>query len=116
MGKRKFSGKKLVYWLFLALLSFSLSGMPSLAQDELNQFPFTNRQQQQQPELETPVPPAPQAPGLNDPQEFEEFVDNFFNEEMSKSHIPGGVVSVVKDGKLFFAKGYGYANLESTLR
>lgn len=114
MGKRKFSGKKLVYWLLLALLSFSLSGLPSLAQNGPIQFPL-DRQQQQQPELEKPVLPAPNAPGLNDPQEFEAFVDNFFNEEMSKSHTAGAVISVVKDGKLFFAKGYGYANLEKKI-
>lgn len=34
---------------------------------------------------------------------------------MSKSHIPGAAISVVKDGKLFFAKGYGYANLEKKI-
>ena len=28
-------------------------------------------------------------------------------------HIPGAAVSVVKDGRLFFAKGYGYADLEN---
>jgi CubicO group peptidase (beta-lactamase class C family) len=61
------------------------------------------------------VQPSPSAPGLNDSQEFEVFVDNLFKEEMSKNHIPGGVVSVVKDGKLFFAKGYGYANVEKKI-
>ena len=31
---------------------------------------------------------------------------------MEEYHIAGAAVSVVKDGKLFFAKGYGYADLE----
>ena len=31
---------------------------------------------------------------------------------MEEHHIAGAAVSVVKDGKLFFAKGYGYADLE----
>jgi CubicO group peptidase (beta-lactamase class C family) len=32
--------------------------------------------------------------------------------EMKDNHIPGAVVAVVKDGKLLFAQGYGYADLE----
>ncbi|HEV2721629.1 MAG TPA: serine hydrolase domain-containing protein [Thermoanaerobaculia bacterium] len=31
---------------------------------------------------------------------------------MQKYHIPGGAIAVVKDGKLIFARGYGYANRE----
>lgn len=49
---------------------------------------------------------------LNDPQEFESYIDPIFVERMEKSHIPGAVIIVVKDGKVFFSKGYGYANLE----
>jgi CubicO group peptidase (beta-lactamase class C family) len=33
-------------------------------------------------------------------------------EQMEKLHIPGATIAVVKDGKIFFAKGYGFANLE----
>ncbi|WP_308410446.1 MULTISPECIES: serine hydrolase domain-containing protein [Fischerella] len=44
-----------------------------------------------------------------------EKVDKIINQEMSKSHVPGAVISVVKDGKLFFAKGYGYANVEKKI-
>jgi CubicO group peptidase (beta-lactamase class C family) len=35
---------------------------------------------------------------------------------MEDHHIVGVAVSVVKDGKLFFAKGYGYADLENNIR
>ena len=116
MRQGKFFGRKLVYWVLLALLSFSLSGLPSLAQN-VAQFPILDRKQpqEQQTEPEKPVSPSPDAPGLNNPQEFETFVDNFFNEEMSQSHTPGAVISVVKDGEIFFAKGYGYANLEKKI-
>lgn len=31
---------------------------------------------------------------------------------MEEHHIPGATGSVVKDGKLFFSKGYGYTDLE----
>jgi len=103
-----------ICWVVVAFLFFLLSGMPGLARNNPFQFPL-DRQQQQPSELEEPVTPTPNAPGLSDPQELEAFVDNFINRQTSKSHTPGAVVSVVKDGKLFFAKGYGYANLEKNI-
>jgi CubicO group peptidase (beta-lactamase class C family) len=49
---------------------------------------------------------------LTDPKELEAFLDPIFAERMEKLHIPGAAITVVKDGKIFFTKGYGYANLE----
>ncbi len=54
-----------------------------------------------------------QGQGPTDPAELEAFLDDFFTKDMKENHIPGAAVSVVKDGKLFFTKGYGYANLEN---
>ncbi len=51
-------------------------------------------------------------PILTDPQELETWLDEFMAEQMKKLHIPGGTFSLVQNGELFFAKGYGYANLE----
>jgi CubicO group peptidase (beta-lactamase class C family) len=105
--------------LLLAILSFSLSlsglTMSSLAQSGSKQLPILDSQPQQVSEPEKSVSPSPTGLGLKEPQELEAFVDNFFNEQMSKTHVPGAVISVVKDGKLFFAKGYGYANLEKKI-
>jgi len=53
-----------------------------------------------------------QATGLTNPAELESFMDKFFASAMKEHHIAGAAVSVVKDGKLFFTKGYGYADLE----
>ncbi|MBE9193518.1 serine hydrolase [Gloeocapsopsis crepidinum LEGE 06123] len=107
---------RLISWIALATLFLSLSVLPSWARNTPADIQVIDRQPDQPiTEPVKPVPVAPSAPGLNDPQEFEAFVDNFFKEEMSKSHIPGGVVSVVKDGKIFFAKGYGYANVEKKI-
>jgi CubicO group peptidase (beta-lactamase class C family) len=59
------------------------------------------------------VPTAPSQPqGPTDPAELEAFLDELFGRQMAEHHIAGAAVSVVKDGKLFFAKGYGYADLE----
>src|SRR5688572_10405665 len=47
-----------------------------------------------------------------DPKELEAFLDPIFAEQMAKLHIPGAVISVVKDGKTIFTKGYGVADIE----
>src|SRR5215204_4549329 len=53
-----------------------------------------------------------QQQGPTDPAELEAFLDKLLGKEMKKHHIAGAAVSVVKDGKLFFAKGYGDADLK----
>src|SRR5512134_1170156 len=50
--------------------------------------------------------------GPTDPEEFEAFLDPLVTELMEANHIPGAAITVVKDGQIFFAKGYGYADLE----
>jgi CubicO group peptidase (beta-lactamase class C family) len=54
-----------------------------------------------------------QSQGPADPAEMEAFLDGLFAKEMEEYHIAGAAVSVVKDGELFFAKGYGYADVEN---
>jgi CubicO group peptidase (beta-lactamase class C family) len=62
------------------------------------------------------VPSVPsQGQGPSDPAELEAFLDDLFAQGMEENHIAGAAVSVVKDGKLFFAKGYGYADLENKI-
>ncbi len=58
--------------------------------------------------------PSPQ-PGPTDPVEMEAFMDELMKSEMEENHIAGAAVAVVKDGKLFFTKGYGYADLENKI-
>jgi CubicO group peptidase (beta-lactamase class C family) len=62
------------------------------------------------PETTAAVPAAPQGP--TDPAEVEAFLDGVMVAHMESYHIAGAVVAVVKDGELFFAKGYGYADVE----
>jgi CubicO group peptidase (beta-lactamase class C family) len=40
------------------------------------------------------------------------FLDGFMPQEIEHADIAGAVIAVVKDGKLLFAKGYGYADAE----
>ena len=52
---------------------------------------------------------------LGDPAEMEAFFDAYLTEQMETYHIPGMVISVVKDGQVFFSKGYGYADMEKQI-
>lgn len=63
-------------------------------------------------EPETAISSLGQNQELTDPQELEAFVDGVITAQLQAYHIPGATVSVVKDGGLFLAKGYGYADLE----
>jgi CubicO group peptidase (beta-lactamase class C family) len=54
---------------------------------------------------------SPAAPVLGDTHELESFLDGVMNMQLQAYHIPGAAVSVVKDGRLLLAKGYGYANI-----
>ncbi|HEU6452632.1 MAG TPA: serine hydrolase domain-containing protein [Gemmatimonadaceae bacterium] len=57
------------------------------------------------------VAPAPQR-GVRDAAELEAFIDGVMAGQLRRQHVAGATVSVVKDGKLLFAKGYGYADVE----
>jgi CubicO group peptidase (beta-lactamase class C family) len=59
------------------------------------------------PAIISPVP----GPGPTDAAELEGFLDDLLAQEMAEYHIAGAAAAVVKDGRLFFAKGYGYADL-----
>lgn len=63
-------------------------------------------------DLDRPVSPLT---GLDDPKELERLLDPFFAEQMERLHIPGVVFVLVKDGEVFFAKGYGYSDLEKKI-
>ncbi|QBD76215.1 class A beta-lactamase-related serine hydrolase [Ktedonosporobacter rubrisoli] len=58
---------------------------------------------------------SPAAPVLGDPHELESFLDGVLNMQLQVDHIPGAAVSVVKDGRLLLAKGYGDANISQQL-
>ena len=49
--------------------------------------------------------------GITTSAEMETFFDRLITAQMKANHIPGAVVIIVKDGQVFLAKGYGYANV-----
>ena len=71
----------------------------------------------------TPVPPAPQTPVAGESRATEPpheltvadvhaFLDGFVPMQLERENIAGAAVLVVKDGAIFFAKGYGYSDVE----
>ena len=52
---------------------------------------------------------------INEPKVIEAFVDGFVIPLMEVDHSASGVVSIVKDGKLIFSKGYGYQDIENNI-
>ena len=64
---------------------------------------------------ESPVPaPVPAANGAREltAADVEAFLDGLVPLQLKQDDIAGATISVVKDGKLLFAKGYGYADVE----
>lgn len=61
-----------------------------------------------------PVVPQTEAPAANleDIAGLTAFVDGIMEEDMNRLQIPGAVISIVKDGRIILAKGYGSSNLE----
>lgn len=49
--------------------------------------------------------------GPSDPAELEAFIDGIMDAHLRANHIAGATFSLVKDGQIFFAKGYGYADV-----
>jgi CubicO group peptidase (beta-lactamase class C family) len=56
---------------------------------------------------------AEPAPGPSDPREVEAFFDGAVPALLEAYHAPGLVLSVVRDGKVLLAKGWGLADVES---
>ncbi|MDX2245286.1 MAG: serine hydrolase domain-containing protein [Bacteroidia bacterium] len=53
----------------------------------------------------------PDTGGVWSPAHTEAFFDGLMAGHLEANHIAGGTVSIVKDGKLFFSKGYGYTHV-----
>ncbi|MGH8530012.1 MAG: serine hydrolase domain-containing protein [Nevskiales bacterium] len=62
----------------------------------------------------SPVP-ITEGAGLKSPQELEAFIDGIMAAHLRAQHIAGATIAVVKDGELFFAKGYGYADVDKQI-
>ncbi len=59
---------------------------------------------------QAPRPLAPRGPTTA--EDMEAFVDGFMNAQMKAGPVAGAVVIVVKDGQVFWQKGYGYEDVD----
>lgn len=54
-------------------------------------------------------------PTLTEPAALDMLLADFFEEKMAEYNVPGAVFVMVKDGEIFFAEGYGFADLEQQI-
>jgi CubicO group peptidase (beta-lactamase class C family) len=68
-------------------------------------------------QVHQPPSPTPAANnttrGPTDPDELTSFLNTTITDQLTNDHIAGATVAVVKDGKLFYTSGYGYADVEN---
>jgi len=91
--------KKIIHlFLLMIIIAWVLQGAPQ-AQESLPQ-----------PEQVEQITPSRQGP--IDRAELEAFLEGIMASHMESYHIGGATLAVVKDGEIFFAKGYGYADVK----
>ena len=67
------------------------------------------------PKIEIPPETPPAIPSETHPltpTDLDAFLDGFVPLQLAQNDIAGVTIAIVKDGKLLFAKGYGYADFE----
>jgi CubicO group peptidase (beta-lactamase class C family) len=95
--------KKLTFLIIMivAVATILWSQVPDVA------VPDT-RENQPQPKTDIPVTPAPEMSAAD----IEAFLEGIVPLQLQRDNIAGATIAVVKDGKLLFSKGYGYADRE----
>lgn len=56
---------------------------------------------------------SPAAAQQTTPQDMEAFFDGILADQMQLYHLPGAVIVVVRDGEVFFSKGYGFSDVQA---
>ena len=51
-------------------------------------------------------------PSLDDTVALGAFLDGAFQQFIDELHVPGAVVAVIKNGRVLYAHGYGYADVQ----
>ena len=100
----------------LSLIGLALASSPSvcLSQEEANEGGLSIAA----PEEEAFFIPPPRLGPVDSPEsliELEAFLEGFMSAYLEDGPVAGGVVSIVRDGRLLFARGYGYADEERAL-
>ncbi|HEX6386059.1 MAG TPA: serine hydrolase domain-containing protein [Anaerolineae bacterium] len=64
-------------------------------------------------QTQPPATTSPPTAGPTDAREVQTFFDELLPRQLREHHMAGAAVAVVKDGRLLFAKGYGFSDLET---
>jgi CubicO group peptidase (beta-lactamase class C family) len=90
----------------LAVTALILLSLPSFGQD-----PRPNPAAAKVPAAAEAEQPAHPSSHALTPGDLETFLDGVMPLQLKREDVAGAVISVVKDGKLFFSKGYGYSDV-----
>ena len=92
------------------VFSLALSAAAAAQPPSIKPLVPTPRREQQQALGPAPVVPAA-VRGVHDRAELAAFLDGVMAANLRDKHVAGATVAVVKDGALFYAKGYGYSDV-----
>jgi len=102
------------WWLFGVFL-FLFPGLAMVAQTPKTNPLAPKSETKSQPPSPSPEQNAKRVHELTQ-SDLESFLDGLVPLQLAREDIAGAVITVVKDGKPFFAKGYGYADVEKKIR
>ena len=94
------------------VVALMATSSPGLAQAPSSPGPAGTPSGPDGPSVEAPGNPREDR-GPTDRREVEAFLDGLFARQLEGHKIPGATVSVVKDGEVLFAKGYGESDVEA---
>jgi CubicO group peptidase (beta-lactamase class C family) len=97
---------------FCAAIAVILGVSPqsSVAQAAAGQQAPVAKPSAQLPPAQTPQAAAPETHDLT-PDDVSAFLDGYMPSQLLQQDIAGAVVIIVKDGKVFFSRGYGYSDV-----
>src|SRR5258708_32886130 len=95
---------------FLAVSLFLFAALAS-AQGSAAKTPATKSQAEAKSAEQKPLAKIPELTATD----LESFLDGLMPLQLEHADIAGAVVAVGKDGRLFFAKGYGYSDYEKKI-
>jgi len=98
--------KKLIALLIGALV------LPSLLLGQVPNKPTATEKEAAAAPAPEPSPTSPNGVHEMSAADVESFLDGLVPLQLKQSDIAGATISVVKDGKVLFAKGYGYADVQ----
>ena len=97
--------RSLPFVLLLAVAAAAAAQPPSIK-------PLVPTPRKEQQQALGPAPAVPAAVrGVHDRAELAAFLDGVMAANLRDKHVAGATVAVVKDGALFYAKGYGYSDV-----